>query len=138
MGAALLAVAAVGWPVARQPQRDSFPLSTYPMFTQLRPRQAAIEVAVGLDAGGQEVRLEPELVGGTVEVIHAVATLGRSIAAGQAGQICDEIAFRVRGDQRPDLVEVVVASDVYDIVDALVRPEPPRQRQVHARCEVGR
>lgn len=133
---AVAALVAVLWPVARQPQVDGFPLSNYPMFTQLRPRVTTIDLAVGVDDDGGDVRLDPGLVGGTIEVIQAVATVGRSIRTGTTTALCDEVAARVAGSGRVEVVEVVIATDHYDVVDALAEGAPPLRRSVHARCEV--
>jgi hypothetical protein len=133
---AVVAVAAVWWPVVRQPQVDGFPLSNYPMFTQLRPRMATIDLAVGVDDEGRDVRLAPHLVGGTIEVIQAASTVGRSIREGSTGSLCDEVADRVARAGRTEVVEVVIATDHHDVVEALVRSGPPVRRVVHARCEV--
>jgi hypothetical protein len=131
----LTAVAAVLWPMVRRPPVDSMPLSTYPMFTQLRPRVATIELAVGLDAEGRDVRLDPEAVGGTVEVIQAVATVGRSIRESRADDLCREVAQRL-AQRRSAAVAVAVVTDRYDVVEALVSPGPPQHRTIHARCPV--
>jgi hypothetical protein len=132
---AVVAVLAVAWPMVRHPPSDGFPLSNYPMFTQLRPRVTTIDVTLGVDRHGGDVRLSPSEVGGTIEVIQAVNTVRRSIAEGRASALCDEVAARVAARGR-DVVGVVVATDVYDIVDALVERGPPLERRVHARCEV--
>ena len=133
---AVAALFAVLWPVVRQPQVDSFPLSTYPMFTHVRPRVTAVDVAVGVDRTGRDVPLDPGLVGGTIEVIQAAATVGASIRHGTATELCEEIAGRVAGGGRTEVVEVVVVTDRYDVVAALTDGAPQAQRSVHARCEV--
>lgn len=135
---AVAALAAVLWPMVRQPPVDSFPLSTYPMFTRLRPQVTTIDLAVGLDADGRDVRLDPHLVGGTIEVIQAVATVGRSIATGTAADLCAEVAERVAAaGGREHITGIAVVTDSYDVVDALAHDAPPQHRHVHARCEVG-
>lgn len=133
-----VALAALAWPVVRRPPTDSFPLSTYPMFTQERPRVTAVDLAVGVDDTGGDVRLDPGLVGGTVEVIQAVATVGRAISDGSADDLCAEVAERVGRSGRDEVVEILVVTDRYDVVEALVDPGPPQDRLVHARCEVPR
>ena len=119
-------------------QDDSFPLSNYPMFTHNPKDTTGIERAVGITAGGAEVRLSPELSGGTVEVIHAAQTLTNAVRRGEADELCTEIAGRVaglgphrggrgRGHDRP----------VRDRGRA-ARPTTPSRSSVscHARCEV--
>ena len=131
----VVAVAAVLWPMVRRPPVDSMPLSSYPMFTQLRPRITTIDLAVGLDAAGRDVRLDPEAVGGTVEVIQAVATVGRSIRDARADDLCREVAERLAGSST-EAIAVAVVTDRYDVVEALVSPGPPQHRTIHAQCPV--
>ncbi|MDH3607506.1 MAG: hypothetical protein OER12_10990, partial [Acidimicrobiia bacterium] len=57
-------VLAVAAPVLGSPFRDSFPLSTYPMFSVARPQQATVNSAVGFDIAGGELTLRPIDIGG--------------------------------------------------------------------------
>lgn len=134
---AVVAVVAVAWPVLRRPPVDSFPLSNYPMFTQVRPRSSPVELAVAVTADGSELRLAPALIGGTIEVIHAAATVRRSVAAGRAGELCEEIAGRVEASLGPEVVAVQVVRDHYDVVDALAHGAAASARDVLASCPVG-
>lgn len=135
-----VAVLAVLSPLARTRRvDDSFPLSNYPMFTHNPRDTTGIERAVGLSQAGVEVRLSPELSGGTVEVIHAAQTLTNAVRRGEAGMLCTEIADRVAGSDSSELVEVVVVTDRFAIVAGLREDDPqPVDRVVHARCEVPR
>jgi len=58
------AVVLVFSPVLRPSQRDSYPLSTYPMFSYERGRESALPTAVGVTADGTIRRLSPELISG--------------------------------------------------------------------------
>src|SRR3990170_2002557 len=135
-----VAVLAVLSPLGRTRRvDDSFPLSNYPMFTHNPGETTGIERAVGLSEAGVEVRLSPELSGGTVEVIHAAQTLTNAVRRGEAGELCAEIAERVAGSDSSEVVEVVVATDRFAIVAGLREDDPqPVERVVHARCEVPR
>ena len=107
------------------------------MFTHNPGDTTGIERAVGLTAAGDELRLSPELSGGTVEVIHAAQTLTNAVRRGEAAELCAEIAGRVAGSDLVEVVEVVVATDRFEIVDGLRSDDPqPVDRVVHARCEV--
>ena len=134
-----VAVLAVLSPLGRtRRQDDSFPLSNYPMFTHNPRDTTGIERAVGITAGGAEVRLSPELSGGTVEVIHAAQTLTNAVRRGEADELCAEIAGRVAESDLTGVVEVVVTTDRFEIVDGLRSDDPqPVERVVHARCEVA-
>jgi hypothetical protein len=133
-----VAVLAVLSPLGRtRRQDDSFPLSNYPMFTHNPNDTTGIERAVGLTADGDEVRLSPELSGGTVEVIHAAQTLTNAVRRGEAAELCVEIAGRVAASGLTEVAEVVVTTDRFEIVEGLRSDDPqPVERVVHARCEV--
>lgn len=49
----LLALGLVLSPLLRHPDEDSFPLSTFPMFSHERPRRMTLTHAVGVDAQGE-------------------------------------------------------------------------------------
>ena len=114
--------------------RDGFPLSTYPMFSYDRGRIADIDTAVGIDSSGTTRRLSPELIAGGSEVIHAAATVSKSISRGDTLELCNEIAARARGR---DLVSIEVVTERYDVIDWFADDEQPLNVTVHARCEVG-
>ena len=124
-------------PLGRSLRHDSFPLSNYPMFTHDPPRTTGFQRAVGVTVDGREVRLSPELAGGTVEVIHAAQTLTRAVRRGEAGELCAEIAARVsRSDL--DITEVLVITERYDIITGLQAGDAqPQARDEHARCTVA-
>ena len=125
-------VAAVLSPLWRSPERDSFPLSTYPMFARPLVGEADLDVAVGLDAGGGRRALSPEAIAGTDEVVQAGAVVDRAIAAGREDELCRQVAQRVTD---PAVVAVVVLTDRIEVLGA-AEGEPPVATTVHARCEV--
>ncbi len=135
---AVAALVAVLFPLSRALDRDSFPLSNFPMFTHDPPPVSGFVRAIGVGADGADVVLSPELAGGTVEVVHAAQTLSTALRQGRAGELCAEIADRVAASGR-DIVEVLIVTDRFEIVDAL-RVEHPRPigRHEHAACEVPR
>lgn len=105
------------------------------MFLQVRPDVTSIDVALGLDANGDERRLSPSLVGGSNEVIQAVAALADAIGQGQEEELCEAIAGRVAAGGK-DIEIVLIVSETYEIVDALANDAPPVTRTVHVSCEV--
>lgn len=133
---AVTALIAVALPLGRPLVRDSFPLSNFPMFTHDPPPVSEFLRAVGVRPDGLETVLSPELIGGTVEVIHAAQTLSNALRAGRAEEMCDEIAGRVVGAGL-DVVEVLVVTDSFDIVEGLRADHPaPVDREEHAACAV--
>ena len=120
-------------PVLRPSQRDSYPLSTYPMFSYNRGRESALPTAVGVTLDGQIRRLSPELISGGYEPVRAFATVEASIDNGDTADLCQEIAERtVKG--RDDLVAIEVVTEVHDVVAWFEGHKEPSQRIVHARC----
>src|SRR5215212_4078892 len=105
------ALALVFSPVLRPSQRDSFPLSTYPMFSYDRGRESALPTAVGVTGDGEIQRLSPELISGGYEPVRAFATVEASIANGDTADLCREIADRTVKSRRDDLVAVEVVTE---------------------------
>ena len=93
----LAAVLSPGLRDAQDPRNDSFPLSTYPMFSYDKPRTATVTSAVALGADGLEVPLAPEFIG-TSETMQALRTIQNSVRAGRerAAELCGAIAERAR------------------------------------------
>lgn len=115
----------------RSPADDSFPLSTYPMFSLARPAETTVSSAVGFDASNERVILSPRIVGGTAEVIQAAATVSRAISTGAAEELCREIIARAP----TGVVALEVVTETYDVVEYFDGEEGPLRRTVHARCE---
>lgn len=123
-------VLAVAAPVLGSPFRDSFPLSTYPMFSVARPQQATVNSAVGFDTAGDELTLRPIDIGGTREVIQAAATVSRAISRGEAEDLCREVLTNV-----PTAAVIEIVTETYDVIAYFAESEEPLQRIVHARCQ---
>ncbi|HEX3760912.1 MAG TPA: hypothetical protein VHW23_19580 [Kofleriaceae bacterium] len=152
MRGAVAAIASIGLcgavlePVVRapdEPDSDSFPLSTYPMFAAPRPPALTMAWARGV-APGDWRRLAPAHVG-TGEVMQAFATLQRAASGGPDEQaaLCRAIAARVAGDAAPGdgladvfAIELVVGS--YDAVRWLAGEAAAgaASEAVLARCDV--
>ena len=88
---------AVLWPLGWTSGRDSFPLSSYPMFAHGR-RSAELRAiyAVATDGRGERRYVPPELVANR-EVLQARAVLDRAARGGKRGSalLCGEIAGRI-------------------------------------------
>ncbi|MEZ5411854.1 MAG: hypothetical protein R2761_27720 [Acidimicrobiales bacterium] len=140
-------VALVASPAWRQ--RDSYPLSTYPVYADARPGVADLPTAVGVTAAGERVRLSPTVIGDSDDPLIVADRVGDAIAGGRAEQVCRVIAGRAgdfdidtgadtEGDAGPDpLVAVEVVTEETDLVAAVVEGAPPLARTVHARCPVA-
>lgn len=79
-------------------RKDSFPLSTYPMFAVSRGNPELIKL-VAITEGGEQVAVPPALLG-TKEVLQAKAELKRIAHRGAKTRrrYCAEVAQRVAGE----------------------------------------
>lgn len=134
-------VALMLFPLFRSPPVDSFPLSTYPMFSRGRSdATTVVERAVGVDSRGGRRPIPPRLVGSD-EVLQAKATLAHSIRRGAraARALCRDIAARAaRDDAFADLVTVEIRTDTFDGIAFFEGREAPIDAKVHATCKVGK
>jgi hypothetical protein len=133
----IVVLALVFSPVVRPGQPDSYPLSTYPMFSYDRGRASALPTAVGITSDEQRRRLSPELISGGYEPIRAFATVESSIANGDTADLCREIAARASRSGPPDLVAIEVVTEVHDVIAWFEGEKEPSQRTVHARCSLS-
>lgn len=135
VAAAIAVVVVVGLATPVVTDRDSFPVSTYPMFSQPRTSETTVGYAVGLDRGGGDDRLPPEVVGGTAEVVHAAETIRQARRRDDLDGLCNEMAARLAG-RDGDVVEVEIRLDTYDVVGWFEGRRDPLERDVLARCPV--
>ncbi len=112
---------------------DSYPLSSYPMFSSDRGSEARFATAVGESADGRILRLDPETISGSDEVILAAATVSRAVRRDRAGELCSEIADRV---DDAEVRQVVVRTERHDLIASLVDDAEPLAVEEHARCQV--
>ncbi|WP_437679729.1 hypothetical protein [Sorangium sp. So ce131] len=127
-------------PLFRRPPVDSFPLSTYPMFSWGRhDARTTVERAVGVSSRGERRPIPPRLVG-SEEVLQAKATLAQSIRQGAraARALCRGIAARVaEQDSYADVVAIEIRTDTFDAVAFFDGQEAPVDSKLHATCKVG-
>lgn len=115
---------------------DSYPLSTYPMFAAARERPL-VYFAEGVTASGNEVRLEPALLGSD-EVMQAAATVRRAVQAGgqRPRELCRQIAARIAKRGEPEVKRVRLVDARFDPVAYFVDGPEPSEKNVHAQCKV--
>jgi len=131
-----LVIAATVSPALRDPPRDSFPLSTYPMFSTVRDRPW-VDVVVGFEADGTERRVGPRLVA-NAEVMQAAQTVSKAIRRKQAKGLCEQVAERVAAE--PDYAEVVrleVQSRQFDPRTYFVEVDGDTPLRVRRRAKCG-
>lgn len=112
--------------------RDSFPLSTYPVYASARAREATFVTAHGQRADGSARRLSIDVIARTDDPLIAASRVGDAVAAGRADQLCAEIAARAPSD----LVAIVVVRERHDVVDGARGEDSLLNREQLARCEV--
>lgn len=125
---------AVALPLLWSPRNDSFPLSTYPMFSGRQSAQADIPHAIAVREGGIRRVLPPDAVLND-EVIQAFETLRQAIADGPEATLvlCERIAARAG---RPNDTSVQIVTDRYDAIRYFDGDKEPLRSTVHASCEV--
>ena len=123
-------------PPLRDPPRDSFPLSTYPMFSWVVEPVRWVDLAVGLDVAGADVTLDPDAIGGTDEVIVAGSTVRQAVRNGRSDELCREIAERVADDGPSSVTAIEIRSDQIDARRWYDGDRTPLDRAVRASCEV--
>lgn len=126
MGVAALVVLS---PLARDPQSDTYPLSTYPMFASDRGEVHRIATVVEVRDDGTTARLSPELIAGTDEVILTAVTVSRAVRDGDAGELCQEVAARLGAGRRAR-----VQTETHDVTELIARGAPASAIDIHAEC----
>lgn len=135
LGLVLLSI----WPAFRAPPVDSYPLSTYPMFSQRRG-QPTLYRMLALDEHGAPAPLAPKLVANS-EALQAAATIRRAVAGGKSAQraLCNEVAARVSRDPESTQVRRLQIQAVrYDPIDYFVGERVPLEAQTLHSCRVRR
>jgi hypothetical protein len=141
--------------------RDSYPISTLPMFARDRSRTETVDTAVavgavavgavalgtagvgtaGVGTAGKEAqtyRLDPQRIAATPQPVTAAVVVSLAIARGEAAQLCAEIAERVARSGPDDASTIEVVTERYDAVDWFDGDRTPIERVVHATCAVSR
>jgi hypothetical protein len=126
----------------QDPRQDSFPLSTYPMFSYDRGRVASVTVALALGPDGYEAAIPPGFIA-TSETMQAMKTLAKSVRQGgeRARELCAAIAQRVASSPDPEFAparSVAFVRVSYDSIDYLAGKRTPLSREVHEQCRVPR
>lgn len=125
---------AILFPLTRRVGWDSFPISSFPMFSRgdIGSRVVVSHVVLRTDHGA--VPASPSLVG-TPEPMVAKALVEGAIASGTAAELCARIASRA-ANEGARTVEVVTST--FDAKAYFASPprREPIERHVHAACTV--
>lgn len=115
--------------------RDSYPLSTYPMFSSRRTAIEPVHTAVLVDPEGEVTRLSPTQISGNDEVIIAAQLVYDSIGRDGGVILCDDISHRI-GEPTTRGATIEIVTERYDAIDWYEGRRSPISRVVHASCDV--
>ena len=114
--------------------RDSFPLSTYPMYAGVGPRLDHFLTVVGVDTAGTAHTLSLATIARTDDPLIAESLLDQAVRGGRADALCAEVAGRLGADA----ASVEVVDELHDVVAQAQGKASLRQRAVVASCPIRR
>ncbi len=115
--------------------RDSYPLSTYPMFSSRRSSIEPVHTAVAVEADGSIRRLSPTQISGNDEIIIAAQIVRDAIVRDGGAVLCDDIAQRVV-DSVVDGSSIQIVTERFDAIEWYQGRRDPISRVVHTSCTV--
>lgn len=125
----MLVLVAVVSPAFRD--RDSFPLSTYPMYASARSDVVAYPTVLGFDARGARAPLPLQAIARTDDALVGQARIRQAIDGGGASALCAEVAGRA-----PEtVVRLEVVTERHDTVALTTGEDSLLDRTLHATCE---
>lgn len=131
-------------PAFGDPSEDSFPLSTYPMFSRAKPDPSLVLTqALAVFTNGDRKPLPPKLATGNEEVIQAMRMIIDETYGGEdrAKSFCRDIADRInRSSSSPwkDAIAVEIVRSHFDTVAYFEKASEPLSRRTLKRCPVER
>lgn len=126
----VIVVAAMLSPLATG--RDSFPLSTYPMYASARGATADLVLATGIALNGEVKPLGLDTIANSDDPLIVESLLRQAIRSGTAEQLCESIASR-SGDT---VATIEIVTERHVLADIARDPAAtPLRRTVHARCD---
>lgn len=137
----VLLLGAMLYPLQTEPKRDSFPLSTFPMFSKSRPAFIALDHVVGIGTDGKRTEPIPPEVVFSSEVLQTKVAIRNTVRRGRRASraLCTEVRKRVAA--MPDLSWVdwvEVRTDRYQVAGYFTGAREPVWSRKHARCRVDR
>lgn len=124
-------------PGFRAPTSDSYPFSTYPMFSYKREKTRLFHMD-GLSADGQRSRLAPKLVAND-EAMQAAQTVRNAVRGGpeRMALLCQRASERLAQDPAyARVVRVRVVEGQFDSLSYFLGSTEPEQLVVHYECPV--
>jgi hypothetical protein len=120
--------------------RDSFPLSTYPMYSRSRGDAVTFATAQAVDEAGRPSTLTLAVIGDSDDPLIVAGELRDAIRDGRAQQRCEEIAARAVAwsGLPPETSTIEVVTERHDVVARVEGAASLLERTVHASCETER
>ena len=118
--------------------RDSFPLSTYPVYSRTRGEAVTFATAQAVDANGNASTLTLGVIGDSDDPLIVAGELRDAIRDDRAAERCEEIAQRAAGwsGLPSESVSIEVVTERHDVVAQVEGDDSVLDRTVHAACEV--
>jgi len=118
--------------------RDSFPLSTYPMYSRARGQAVTFATAQAVDEDGNASTLTLGVIGDSDDPLIVAGELRTSIRNDRADERCEEIARRagVWSGLPAGSTTIEVVTERHDVVVQVEGGDSLLERTVHASCEV--
>jgi len=118
--------------------RDSFPLSTYPMYSRARGEAVTFATAQAVDADGNSSTLTLGVIGNSDDPLIVAGELRDAIRNDRAEQRCEEIAQRAAdwSGLPAGSTTIEVVTERHDVVVQVEGGDSILERTVHATCEV--
>jgi hypothetical protein len=132
----VVATCAVLWPAVADQPRDSFPLSTYPMFSRHRGN-LELHAVVGRSPNGQLTRLPPGVVA-SGEVLQTKVLIQQAVQHGNdaLAELCSRVARNVASELLGEASTIEIVHRTYDPIAYFdVGPTPLRERRLFS-CQV--
>lgn len=134
----LVAAVAIGAVLSslRSSARDSFPLSTYPMFASQRGTPTLFAV-VATTADGKEQTIPAALVA-SGEVLQTKVLIQRTVERGPAAleDLCVRTAEKLGREPNPELTSVEIVRRRYDPIAYFESGPQPIERKLLFRCPI--
>ncbi len=140
----LVITALVLSPAFGDPSEDSFPLSTYPMFSRPKPDPSLVLTQVlAVFPNGDRKPVPPKLAAGNEEVIQAMRMIALETYGGEerAKSFCRDVADRIgrsSGSPWKEATGVEIVRSHFDTVAYFEEAPEPLRRRTLKRCLVER
>jgi hypothetical protein len=113
--------------------RDSFPLSTYPMYANVRSEAEDFIVVTALDQAGNQRALSMQIVAQTDDPLIARGVLDNAVRADALADLCQQIAAR----SAPWTRTVIITRERHRLVDVANGDPSLVQGATLERCDVS-